>query len=548
LLLYIFLSFTNAQNNSSNEKSFDELVTAYSEFIYKDASKALAYALQAKGIALVNGNNEQLVRTYYYISKCHYRLNKSKIALESIEQALLEGSTIQDSQLLYKSLCLKGDILSKLGNGSKALIAYLKARELAKKLGNPIYEVAPLANIAYIKIIHKDFEEAIEIYKTILERLNTLKASRDTEYYRLIAYINIADAYLWMEKTDEAEFYNTAGLRKCSDTIKPWAYYPLLMNKAIIYYQRAKYEKCISLTKKIRDIAKIKYENLHLTTLLYLGKSAYKLHAYDEAIHYLETAYKKINSSDAVDANEKELHEFLALAYHEYKKPEKTLFHSQKYRALEKKQSIEDLKLNNEMHKLVEVAPLKTEIDKLGEELTKETRNKKELFILSIVLLLLLVSGILYYIKRKKLTKIKFEALLKKVEELENNPKEKTVHQKDKVFDEKAITILDKIANFEKEEYYLSTECSLSFMAEKLETNTSYLSKVINTYKEKSFTVYITELRINTALIRLKNNKTLQSYTIKAIAEEFGFNRQETFSRAFKAYTGIYPSQYLKNL
>ena len=85
-------------------------------------------------------------------------------------------------------------------------------------------------------------------------------------------------------------------------------------------------------------------------------------------------------------------------------------------------------------------------------------------------------------------------------------------------------------------------------MAEKLETNATYLSKVINRYKRKSYTAYITELRINTALVKLKNDKKLQSYTIKAIAEEFGYKRQETFSRAFKAYTGIHPSQYLKNL
>ena len=85
-------------------------------------------------------------------------------------------------------------------------------------------------------------------------------------------------------------------------------------------------------------------------------------------------------------------------------------------------------------------------------------------------------------------------------------------------------------------------------MAEKLETNTSYLSKTINIYKGKSYTTYITELRIDAALIKLKNSKTLQSYNMTAIAAEFGFKRQETFSKAFKAHTGIYPSQFLKNL
>jgi len=55
-------------------------------------------------------------------------------------------------------------------------------------------------------------------------------------------------------------------------------------------------------------------------------------------------------------------------------------------------------------------------------------------------------------------------------------------------------------------------------------------------------------LRINAALIKLKNDKILQSNNMTAIAETFGFKRPETFSKAFKAHTGIYPSQFLKNL
>ncbi len=549
IVVYTFLSLANAQDNLSNNESFDELIESYAKFIYTDASKALEYALQAKGIAVINENDEQLTKVSYYISKCQHKLAKNKNALQNIEIAIQQRSAPQDSLFLYNCFNLKGDILSELGEDSKALITYLKAKDYGKKIGGFFYEIAPLTNIASIKKIHKDFDEAITIYKSILKSLKTFKEDGDIMHYRLSAYINIADAYLWMENPDDAEIYNKAGLNECSAKMMEWAYYPLLMNKAIIFYQRKNYAECKLVAKQVRDYAiKAKEEGLYLTSLFYLGKSAYKLSDYAETINYFENAYDKIKASDNIDINEKELHKFLALAYHKENKHEKVAFHFQKYAALEKKQSLEDLKLNNETHELLDISPLKTEIETLGEALTQQTRNKKKYIMLTIVLFVLFFCSIVYYKIRGTHTKKKFKELLKKVSELENNQEKKTILRKDKVSDENVRAILSKIDSFEKNEAYLSTECNLSFMAEKLETNATYLSKVINAHKGKSFTAYITELRINTALVRLKNDKKLQSYTIKAIAEEFGFKRQETFSRAFKAHTGIHPSQYLKNL
>jgi len=549
LFFCAFLSFGNAQNTVSSDESFDGLIKLCTTFLYKDASKALEYAIEAKGQALVNGNNEQLTRAFYYISKCQNKLNTNRVALKSINSAITEAISLKDLLFLYKCFCLKGDILSTLGEDSKALMAYLKATKYAKDLGDSASEIVPLLNIAFIKKKHKDFEEAISINKDILKSLNTIDNSRDKEEYRLVSFMNIAEGYLLLKNPDEAEFYNKEGLKKCSDKIKSWYYYIFLMNKGTIHYQRAEYNESVLIAKQVRDYAlKVKDRTLYLTSLVHLGKNSNKLMNYKKSIYYLEKALDTINISDNVDPNKKVIHEFLADAYQENENYEKASFHNQKYRALEKKESTEDLKINNEIHELVDIKPLKTEIDQLGEKLVQQSRNKKTLIMLTIGSLILLMGSLLYYRKKGKFTRKKVDELLKKVAELENTEEKQIAPKKDNVSDKKARTILNKIANFEKKEYYLSTECSLGFMAEKLETNTTYLSKVINTYKGKSYTAYITELRMNTALVRLKNDKTLQSYTIKAIAEEFGYNRQETFSRAFKAYTGIYPSQYLKNL
>lgn len=542
LAFYIFLGYTNAQTDLSNGKSFDELATLYAKFIYKDPATALKYAIQAKSVTVVDDTQE--VTALYYVSKCYNELNKNKDALLNIESALSKSALLTDELFLYKCYFLKGNILNDLGEDSKALIAYLKAMEYTQDLGT-IYKASLLSNIAYIKKLHKDFEEAIDLYKEVLKHLETIEGN---ELYRLKALLNIADSYLWLKNPDEAELYNEAGLAKCNDKNMSQSCYLLLMNKAIIQYQRAQYDACILLAKQIRDITlNGEEQGLYLTSLFYLGKSSYKLNRYQESIQYLEKALEFAKASDNININEKEMHEFLALAYSKIGNSEKATLHFENYSILEKEQSIEDLKINNETHKLIDVAPLNKEINILGEKLTVQSKNKKWLLIGAIISLVLFVSSVVFYRLREKRTKVAFRELLKRVTILEEK-KKKITSKKEKILDSNAKVILDKIADFEKNEYYLSVECSLGYMAEKLETNTSYLSKTINTYKGKSYTAYITELRIDAALIKLKNNKTLQSYNMTAIAAEFGFRRQETFSKAFKAHTGIYPSQFLKNL
>jgi len=193
-----------------------------------------------------------------------------------------------------------------------------------------------------------------------------------------------------------------------------------------------------------------------------------------------------------------------------------------------------------------DIAPLQEEIDSLG-------KYTKYLYGLLIVLLLSLI-GFFIWFKRKQLqNKTRFQELLLQIEKLEQ-PKEKVVPEtisketSNPVTDENALQILKALEIFEEKELYLRQDCTLAYVAKKAKTNTTYLSNVINTYKEKPFKSYLSELRINAALIKLKNDEKLRSYTIKAIAEEFGFKRSETFSRAFKAQTDVYPSYYIKSL
>ena len=85
-------------------------------------------------------------------------------------------------------------------------------------------------------------------------------------------------------------------------------------------------------------------------------------------------------------------------------------------------------------------------------------------------------------------------------------------------------------------------------MSKSFNTNSKYLSKVINTFKDKNFSNYINDLRIKYAIAELKKNPKFRKFTIKAIAQETGFNTTEAFSKSFYKVSGIYPSFFLKQL
>ncbi|WP_226294140.1 helix-turn-helix domain-containing protein [Aquimarina algicola] len=108
--------------------------------------------------------------------------------------------------------------------------------------------------------------------------------------------------------------------------------------------------------------------------------------------------------------------------------------------------------------------------------------------------------------------------------------------------------LLVQLQQFEEQHLYLQPNINVKDLAKSFGSNSSYLSKVVNTYKQKSMSQYINDLRIDYAITTLQTDATFRKYTIKAIAKEIGFNTPEAFAKKFYKRTGIYPSYFVKNL
>ena len=108
--------------------------------------------------------------------------------------------------------------------------------------------------------------------------------------------------------------------------------------------------------------------------------------------------------------------------------------------------------------------------------------------------------------------------------------------------------MVQKLSQFENSKQFTKQDMSLAMLASYFDTNTKYLSEVINTHKDKNFNSYINELRINYIIDKLKNNRTYLQYKISYLAEESGFSSHSSFATVFKAVTGIPPTVFIEML
>ena len=94
---------------------------------------------------------------------------------------------------------------------------------------------------------------------------------------------------------------------------------------------------------------------------------------------------------------------------------------------------------------------------------------------------------------------------------------------------------------------FMNNGITLGELAREINTNSNYLSQVINTYYGKNFASFINELRIKEAR-KLLTNDTARRLTIEGIAISVGFNNRTSFISAFKRYTGVTPTFYHKSV
>lgn len=273
---------------------------------------------------------------------------------------------------------------------------------------------------------------------------------------------------------------------------------------------------------------------------LYFEKKNYK-----KSIAFAKRSLSIFGKSTTADIR-KNLYENLYKSYLEEQKIDSSKYYSDLF-----------TKLNDSL-----ILANKADTNTSFRQLANRNKSKYEYSIKRIIFfsftgLVLIFCLFLYlYRKSKRNSERKYKELIEKMKNHEatishnfiETGSEKGVRKTAQIIDDTLMTLLNKLDEFERSSKFLNKNISLASLATDLETNTTYLSQIINNHKNKNFNNYINALRIEYIIKELYNNPIYRKYKTTALAEISGFSSREVFTSTFKKETGMSPSFLIKKL
>lgn len=359
-----------------------------------------------------------------------------------------------------------------------------------------------------------------------------------------------------------------------------------------------KYKEALEYFKKSKEIGeKLKRNDIIVSALNSIADSYYQLKQYEQSVKYSEEALtlndqklsKELNASthynmgsaliklNRLEEAEKPLQVALGLAFtYEYRRTEmythkKLAYIYDKLGRFEKAvnhQKGHDRVKGLYYNSLSKAKRLETEIEikKIEEDLREISREKKILYLSSIIFISILLCVLFYYLRKNKRVSQEAEQLKKdrillrnENETLKTNlqilakqnlalssSKEKTQipYQKSLLSQKDREIYMKKILDYmDNEKPYLDFEIKQSDIAKNLSMTIHQFSEVLNVCLEKNFNSFINLYRVNEAKNLIKNPK-YKDFKILAIGYEAGFNSKTSFNRVFKQLVGKTPSEY----
>ncbi len=471
--------------------------------------------------------------------------------ITNLQQELKKAkSTGTSKELVQVNLQLAAYYLNK-NDYEKALTYNLKALELGKLNEDFDAIIQVDRNVAFIKSQVGNIEGALEIY---LKNLAVLKKKKiDThqdEIWLLHTLISITQAYLDLNDYEKAKFYGNEILLKAKTYKNKEAAIIATYSLGGVYSETERYELALETLEKASQLAGTSKKNTAYHFInFYRGKVFFYQKKYEEAFKKFKKIIDAKGDMKFSYLMQQELYSIIAKTYLEEKDHEKSTHYFDKALSVFNKIDALRINLNTTLINQYDENAVKEEIDEL---FVLSKKRKQQLYLLIAFAVLVSIGFFLFYRRNKKKNQKKFDVLIEQLNAQETNKKKEKISKAKKpakkLEGKKIEELLLKLDAFENDEGYLDKEITLLTLAKKLETNTNYLSKLINQEKELPFTKYLTELRLNYVLTRLKNDKRFRSYTIQGIAEDIGYTNAEPFAKAFKKKTGIYPSYFIKKL
>jgi len=575
----IFLLSDNlkAQENSKRNVNYLEIEAKIDSF-HNDQKKAWNLIQHYIKIAKNDGNNEALIYAYRYASN----FSKYPQNIDYANQAMNVAMKSNDEKLLATAYFNRGALYTQEGFYQKSLDDILIANKYATRINDEYSIYKSIYQICQNKIylgLHEDAAKELLVCIDFFKKHTTdSKLGQDYQIYYIYSMLSYIDNNTKMGKIDDNKKLIKETIKYLEDNnLNQYIPYFISSEGTDEYYKKNYSESIKKLTQAL-EMYNDKYP--HITEIYYLGLNNWKIGKRGIAVKFMEVIDKQYNESNKLDPQFRSAYEILIKYNDSIKNRDKQLEYINKLMILDKSYEKNFKYLYPKINKEYDTKKLISEKNKVENLLILRSNIFLLIFIISLGIILFF--SIRYY-RIKKLYKQRFENIIINSEAEE---KKHTNHYNDPITSSQNETItvvtpvsdqdvkdinietpdnqddyyskilglnplvvksvLAQLEKFEEDEDYLDSQLTQKSLVEELGTNSTYLSRIINTYKGSNFNIYVNNLRLNYIINLLRTDAKYLQYDVKELANICGFSNAESFSDNFYRKFEIKPSYFIK--
>jgi len=493
------------------------------------------------------------------------------ISQKYINEAVTEANKNNNTALLPEIYRIYGIIKYYSNELDSSLFYYQKSKTIAVELNNELAIASANVNIGGIFFETKEFHKALSSFFIAINIFNQ-NGIKENE---AITYNNIGLIYRQLNKPDSALYYFSKSLQLKKELNNDLGQAYTLINMAIVEYKfNEDSPKANLYFNTALDILLINKDSISISVLYNeFGNFYYYKNNLSVAKKYY---YKSLKYSQKIQSykNQKLSYNMLYKIALSEKENTNALNFYQKYN------DCKDTIANNEIIKNLNELKLKYETEKNEQRIAflcdeQELKNEqislqqKIIIIFTLFIIATLIFLFVIFIQNKKMKLANKNLTIKNleivksekqlieakseletiIEDLESDKKQQIKKKyKLNIEENQEQELLVKIINsFEKDNVFLDENFSVDELAKKIDTNKTYISYTINKNFKMNFSSFVNQYRVKKARILLSSSK-YKNYTIESIGQESGFKSITVFNKAFKKFTGLTPSDFLKNL
>lgn len=537
------LSYNTIDDNYFKDEGNVKKQLAWAK-VYLDKAKK-----ENKGIRKARG---------YYLYAILYYADQPQKAIQFLDSVIKYSKIDPNKFFPAAAYCEKAGLLVDLRKFDEALLNFNLAEQVALKTNIDYYYVVR----DYIGTTKSEemgeVEQALQLYHENYKYYKTKDYRGDYySYWFQNTIFGLADCHKYLKHKDSTTFYNTLGYKEATITKNKRYQLMFTLNEGANQVDKRNFRAALdSINKALPGLIKVKNTGNVLASYLYLGKSYAGLGDKSRAVQNFIKVDSMYHIRKKITPEFVGGYSYLIEYYKQIGDKEKQLKYLTTYMEIDSVLQKNYKELNKVLRRDYDTPHLFADKEALIQSLQK----KQSVSSVGMVVLGILVIGVgglggyQYYLKKQY--RKRFEAIIHPPSATDESVLEKEDRTIDENETQQSIGIaaevvqllLEKLADFECTRGFLERTITIQKVALQLNTNTKYLSKVINEQKGKTFVHYINDLRITYAVDQLQMQPKLRNYTMLSLAKEFGFNSAEAFSAAFYKKHKIKPSFFIKAL